>query len=49
MNNFNRDDFEKLLRIALQNSFFNFDGKIYKQTDGAAISSRLGPSVANAF
>ena len=49
MNNFNRDDFEKLLRIALQNSFFNFDGKIYKQTDGVAISSRLGPSVANAF
>ena len=30
INNFSRTDFEKLLRMALQNNFFNFDGKIYK-------------------
>ena len=48
-NNFNRNDFEKLLRMTLQNNFFNFDGKIYKQTDGIAMGSQLGPSVANAF
>ena len=47
--NFSRNDFEKLLRIALQNNFFNFDGKIYKQTDGVAMGSPLGPSLANAF
>ena len=33
----------------LQNNFFNFDGKIYKQTDGVAMGSPLGPSLANAF
>ena len=48
-NNFNRNDFEKLFRMALQNNFFNFDGKIYKQTDGVAMGSPLGPSLANAF
>ena len=37
INNFSRNDFEKLLRMALQNNFFNFDGKIYKQTDGVAM------------
>ena len=35
--------------MALQNNFFNFDGKIYKQTDGVAMGSPLGPSLANAF
>ena len=29
--------------------FFNFNGKIYKQTDGVAMGSPLGPSLANAF
>ena len=49
MNNFSRNNFEKLLRIALENNFFNFDGKIYKQTDEVAMGSPLGPSLANAF
>ena len=44
INNFSRNDFEKLLRTALQNNFFNFDGKIYKQTDGVAMGSPLDPS-----
>ena len=35
--------------MALQNNFFNFDGKIYKQTDGVAMGSQLSPSLANAF
>ena len=35
--------------MALQNNFFNFDGKIYKQTDGVAMGSPLVPSLANAF
>ena len=35
--------------MALQNNFFNLDGKTYKQTDGVAIGSTLGSSSANTF
>ena len=35
--------------MALQNDLFNFHGKIYKQTDGVAMCSPLGSSLANAF
>ena len=28
---------KKLLRMTLQNKLFNFDGRIYKNTDGGAI------------
>ena len=49
INNFSRNGFEKLLRMALQNNFFNFDGKIYKQTDDVTIVSLLCPNLANAF
>ena len=48
-NNFSRNDFEKLLRIALKSNFFNFDGKICKQTDGVAMGLPLGPCLVNAF
>ena len=33
ISNFSRNNFEKLLRMALQNNFFSFDGKIYKQME----------------
>ena len=46
ISNFNRNNF---LRMDLQNNFFNFDGKIYKQTDGVAMGSPFGPSLDNAF
>ena len=49
INNFNRNDFEKLLKIALQNNFSNFDNRIYKLNDGAAMVSRLDLALANAF
>ena len=49
VHNINRIDFEKLLRAALQNNFFNFEGKIYKQIDGVAMGSPLCPILANAF
>ena len=48
VNNINRIDFEKLLRAVLQNKF-TFDGKIYKQIDGVAMGSPLGPTLANSF
>ena len=52
INNFSRNYFENgewLLRMVLQKNFFNFDGKIYKQTDGASMNSPFGPSLANAY
>ena len=49
VNNINEIDFEKPLRAALQNNFFNFKGKIYKQVDKVAMGSPLGPTLANAF
>ena len=49
INNFSRNNFEKIFRIALQNNFFNFGDKIYKQTDVVVMGSPLGPTLANAF
>ena len=48
-NNSSRNNSEKLLRMALKNNFLNFDGKVYKQTDGVAMGSPLGPSLSNTF
>ena len=49
VNNVNKIDFKNFLRAALQNNFFNFQGKIDKKIDGAAMGSPLGPTLANAF
>ena len=49
VNNINRIDFEKLLRAALQNNFFNFEEKICKQIDGVAMGYPLDPTLANAI
>ena len=47
VSNINRIDFEKLLRAALQNNCFNFEGKNYKQIDGVAMESPLGSTLEN--
>ena len=47
--NISKNQFEKLLRAALSNNYFLFDGSIYQQIDGVAMGSPLGPSLANAF
>ena len=49
LNNINRINFQKLLIAALQNKFFNFEGKIYKQIGGVAMRSPLSPTLVNAF
>ena len=36
VDNINSIKFEKLLRAALPNNFFNFEGKTYKKIDGVA-------------
>ena len=42
-------EFKELLFLATKESYFIFNGKLYKQVDGVAMSSPLGPTLANAF
>lgn len=44
-----RTQFKELLGIAVKESPFLFNEKLYIQTDGVAMGSCLGPSFANAF
>ena len=46
---FNRKDFQTLLELAVDDSFFSFNNKLYRQTDGVAMGSPLGPLFANIF
>ena len=43
------DDFCNLLTVATKESFFMFNNKFYKQIDGVAMGSPLGPALANIF
>ena len=47
--NLDRASFEKLLLLALKESSFIFNETFYKQLDGVAMGSPLGPTLANAF
>ena len=50
LSNVKKNQFEKLLRAALCNNYFLFDGIVYQQVDGVAMGvAPLGPSLANAF
>ena len=46
---FNRNDFHTLLKLAVEDSFFTFDNKLFKQIDSMAMGSPLGPLFANIF
>ena len=46
---FKKSQLKELLCLASKESNFIFDGLLYKQTDGVAMGSSLGPSLANAF
>ena len=46
---FNRLNFKKLLELSVIDTHFTFNGKIYKQVDGMAMGSPLGPTFANIF
>ena len=48
-NGFDLNTFKKLLELAVVDTHFIFDGKIYKQVDGMAMGSPLGPTFANIF
>ena len=49
LSNINKNQFEKLLRVALCSSYFLLDGIAYQQVDDVAMGSPWGPSLANAF
>ena len=42
-------EFEELLSLVTKESYFIFNGKLYKQVNGVAMGSPLGPILANAF
>jgi hypothetical protein len=44
-----RDQFRELLNPSVKNCHFLFDGVLYKQVDGVAMGSPLGPLFANIF
>ena len=44
-----KHDFRNLLSIATKESFFMFNNKYYKQVDGVAMGSPLGPALAKIF
>ena len=46
---FNRMQFAKLMDLALKDTYFLFNGKIYQQIDGCSMGSPTGPVLANAF
>ena len=48
-NGFNRNDFCTLLKLAVEDSYFSFDDKLYRQIDGMSMGSPLGPLFANIF
>ena len=40
---------QSMTNIAIKESFFMFNNKYYKQVDGVAMGSPLGPALANIF
>ena len=49
VDNLDRNDMSELLTLAAYELFFIFDEAIYRQIDGVAMDSLLGPVLANAF
>ena len=46
---FTNSEFKQLLCLATKKSYFIFNGLTKEQTDGVAMRSPFGPSLANAF
>ena len=49
VHNFIKEDLKELLKFASYESFFTFYNEYYCQSDGVAIGSPLGPTLANSF
>ena len=46
---FKREEMKKLLQICTKEMHFSFNDVIYRQVDGVAMGSPLGPVLANTF
>ena len=46
---FPEDNFKELMLIATRGVEFSFNNQMYKQLDGVAMGSTLGPALANIF
>ena len=46
---FTRSELKQLLCLATKDSYFTFNGLLYKQFDGGAMESPLAPFLDNAF
>ena len=46
---FTKSELKQLLSLATKESYFIFNGLVFKQIDGVAMGSPLGPSLVNAF
>ena len=46
---FTKSELKQLLSLATKESYFIFNGLLYKQIDSVAMGSTLGPSLADAF
>ena len=46
---FSENELAKLFRLAMSQTYFYFDGKIFEQVDGVATVSPSGPSLTNFF
>ena len=44
----NKEEFRSLLSLTTKESYFIFNESLYKQKDGVAVGSELGPTLANA-
>ena len=44
-----KNDFKELLQLSTKGTVFTFNGAYYRQKDGVAMGSPLGPALANAF
>ena len=49
VNGLSKSDFKRLLTLSTKGSVFYFNGVYYRQKDGVAMGSPLGPALANAF
>ena len=47
--NLNRMQFRKLLELALNDTYFKFNGSVFKQLNSLAMGSALSPVIANIF
>jgi len=49
VNGLSKTDFRRLLTLSTKGTVFFFNGAYYRQKDGVAMGSPLGPALANAF